>query len=159
MCNHSLTNCFCLGMLFLNNLEGGSLQLSLNIKPIQTFFKFWDHLQGPKGPKRTGADQATGTGKLGLKRVIVRKKINNQLKMPKSCGQCHSLNTIRIHRLDSGPGIPNFIPRKIYRVVTQGKILESLGKNHKLSPDFEVLFVFLLSGWLPKILVIFRQSE
>ena len=26
-----------------------------------------------------------------------------------------------------------------------------LGKNHKLSPDFEVLFVFLLSGWLPKI--------
>lgn len=36
-------------------------------------------------------------------------------------------------------------------MVTWEKILESLGKNHKLSPDFQVLFVFLLSGWLPKI--------
>ena len=88
--------------------------------------------------------------------------------MPKSCGQCHSLNTIRTTGLNRTHPVRRlyhedsdiFAKNKqiILKYLESGwphgylrKNSRKLGKNHKLSPDFEVLFVFLLSGWLPKI--------
>ena len=82
--------------------------------------------------------------------------------MPKSCGQCHSLNTIRTTGLNRTHPVRRFqiflSKQIILKYLESGwphgnlrKNSRKLGKNHKLSPDFEVLFVFLLSGWLPKI--------